>query len=66
MIKYWLSYSMEGKPIQSLDEWDVRVRLKIMMMLDRYDNVRPSTVWYKDVNGDKSKGYIGWRKESRS
>lgn len=66
VIDYWLSHSMEGMPVLSMDEVYARLRLQVMLLLNRYDDVRPSTVWYKDVNGDISKGYIGWRKESRS
>lgn len=61
-VDFQLSFGLEGRPVFNKDEEPMKLKASIWMLLDDYDSVRPSTVFYNDINGDLSKGYIGWRK----
>ena len=60
IINYWLSFGMEGRPIFSKEESGISCKGDTLMLLDAYDDARPSTVWFKDINGEINKGYMGW------
>lgn len=61
-IEYQLSFGMEGMPDLNKEEI-IKPMMKIekLIILGDYDDVRPSTVFFEDINGDQSKGYLGWR-----
>ena len=62
---YQLSFGLEGMPVMNKEEFihpkGNLLKLEKLCILGDYDDVRPSTVFFIDINGDLSKGYLGWR-----
>jgi hypothetical protein len=66
IIEYWMkNFGLEGMGVFNNEEFihpnGSPLRLERLVILGAYDDSRPSTVFFTDINCDRSKGYLGWR-----